>query len=242
MESADLTIMELEPIPTAGLRATATKVQETVLGKRNRIGIGHPLIRSVTNPNEAPLLREQDIAQFPLDAHRFFVIEPMLTLLPDSGCRFRSVDFFVEVSPAQGDLPLVLRLSPEEEITKKSVEASREASAKLGLTDNLLHVLDVGAEESSAHREQWEAISIHLESFGAQMPQAGWRMRVTESRDIPINTRGLQLLCVAPAAGELAVEFRVVAELEILTAVDRWMTMAFRRKNDPEVSLRFAIK
>mgnify|MGYP001821647840 CR=1 FL=1 len=82
MESADLTIMELEPIPTAGLRATATKVQETVLGKRNRIGIGHPLIRSVTNPNEAPLLREQDIAQFPLDAHRFFVIEPMLTLLP----------------------------------------------------------------------------------------------------------------------------------------------------------------
>lgn len=241
MEHDKLAVVELEPIPTADLRATATKTQETAFGKRNRISIGQPLAHRVKNPRQHKLLQAEDLEQFNPDEHEFYVLELSITLLPDKGCRFRSADLLVEVGPQLGDLPLILRLTPESEETRKIVKHSQGQSATVGAQDPVLQLVEIGASESESLDEEWKARLVHLEGFGIRQKQAGWRLRMTESQEIPLNTSGLCLLYVRPASVETIAELRVVAEIDILSHLDKWITLAFRQKGDREVVLKHII-
>ena len=244
MSSDAFSVITLEPIAGSDsvLRRPETKIYETIFGKQNRISIGHPLVTHVHEPSEQCLLQANDIGRFNLANHDFYEVELSLTLMPDKSCRFRSADFMVEFSRSQEELPLFLRLHPEKEMTKRSVQVSTQGSTSIGAKDSVIQVVDVGKSESKSHNEEWEASSLHLESFGVQTKQAGWRLRMTESQEIPLNTRGLRLLCVFPKNAETILYLRTVAEIEILSTLDRWMTLAFKGDNTSEVILKHTIR
>lgn len=232
----ELTFVELEPIPVDGLRATENAVLATALGKLNRVAIGHPLVRRIEQPAIEPLLAPDDLEGFPPEKHTFYELDLSLTLLPDSGCRFRSTDLIVALSAGNADLPLILRLQPNREVTKRAVTVKREQALNLGIDGSLLQV-DLGASGSRTREEAFETMSVHLESFGVRSREAGWRLRLTESQEIPLNTTGLRLVCVLPVGGRSSASLRVVAEIDVLSPLDRWVTWAFRRRDTPNVAL-----
>jgi hypothetical protein len=239
-----LETMEMEPIlASAGtLRKTETGVRETVLGKRNRVSIGQPLATRVTEVAPDNLLRPGDVEHFEPRAHEFHLVELSLTLLPDEGCRFKSTDICVDVGPAEGDLPLVLRLFPAERMSKRTVKRSAELSAKLGVRGKVLHGLEAGLGEKESSGEEFDAFTAELESFGAQTREAGWRMRMTHAREVPLNATGLKLLLVSLRDRPVTVTIKVVAEIEIRSLTDKWLSYAFRQRGQLALSLEHIIE
>jgi hypothetical protein len=236
--------LEMEPIlASAGkLRKTETAMRDTVLGKRNRVSIGHPLATRVAKVAPDNLLRPEDVEHFKLRAHEFNLVELSLTLLPDEGCRFRSADICVDIGPAEGDLPLVLRLFPAQRLSKRTVKRSSELSARLGVKGKTLHGIEAGLGEKESTGEEFDAFTAELESFGAQTREAGWRMQMTQARDVPLNATGLKLLLVRSRNHPVTASIRVAAEIDICSLTDRWLSYAFRQRGPLTLSLEHVIQ
>jgi hypothetical protein len=232
MNDDTFAMFELEPLSTATDRRVETGFHETVLGKRNRISIGHPTVRKLAEPTVDGLLTGADLESFAADAHDFWSVELSLTLLPDKGCRFSSADFSIALNPVNEDLPIVRRLLPDREASRKAVRVERTRDASAGMSENVLQILEVGASTSRSRSEEWEGSLVHLESLGAGTREGGWRFTVTDGTEIPLTTTGLRLLCVLPRGGRTAAKLRLVAGIDIRSAVDRWVTAAFRGKQD----------
>lgn len=230
MNDGTFAIVELEPLSTATDRRAETGFHETVLGKQNRISIGHPTVRKLEEPTSDGLLTGADLESFAAGVHDFWSVELSVTLLPDEGCRFSSADFLVALNPIDENLPIVRRLLPDREASRKTVRVERTRGASAGVSDNVVQLLEVGASASRSRSEEWEGSSVHLESFGAGTREGGWRFTVTDGTEIPLNTTGLRLLCVLPRGARTVATLRLVAGIDIRSAVDRWVTVAFRRK------------
>jgi hypothetical protein len=239
-----LETLEMEPIlASAGrLRKTETAVRETVLGKRNRVSIGQPLATRVAKVAPDNLLRPDDVEYYRPRAHEFNLVELSLTLLPDEGCRFRSADICVDIGPAEDELPLVLRLFPAERMSKRTVKRSSEVSARLGLKGKTLHGIEAGLGEKESTGEEFDAFTAELESFGAQTREAGWRMRMTKARDVPLNATGLKLLLVHLRDRPVTATIRVAAEIDICSLADRWLSYAFKQRGPLALSLEHIIQ
>lgn len=178
------------------------------------------------------LLTEADPVSFPSKDHEFWAVELSLTLLPDEGCRFSSADFLVELSPLDENFPIVRRLVPAREASRKTVRVERKRGASASVNDHVVQVLEVGASASRSHSEEWEGSSVHLESFGAGTLEGGWRFTIIDGTESPLNTTGLRPLCVLPRGESTTATLKVVAGIDVRSAVDRWVTAAFRRKPD----------
>ncbi|MFD9407108.1 hypothetical protein ACFWBN_08825 [Streptomyces sp. NPDC059989] len=239
----------LEPIDQAALRSgEGTAIWETVRGKRNRISIGHAPLADPAgrlDPATATALERA----YPPPAHTLSLLPLSLTLLPDRHCRFVSADLVLtaeegpEEGPednlaeaAQGDLreALFVRLEPSERI--HTIDVTR-AKATLGasLSDPLFSVVSAEltprTEESRLTRTE-----VSLESFGTGTPEAGWRLTATSSRELPLTTDGLLAVLARPRTHSGGVRLNVVAEIEIHTPGDRWLTWIFKRSSPPSVT------
>jgi hypothetical protein len=230
MNDETFAMFELEPLSTATDRRAETSFHETVLGKRNRISIGHPTVSKLEEPTADGLLTGADLESFAADAHDFWSVELSLTLLPDKECRFSSADFSIALNPVNEDLPIVRRLIPDREASRKTVRVERSSDASAGVSENMLQILEVGASTSRSRSEEWEGSLVHLESFGAGTREGGWRFTVADGTEIPLTTTGLRMLCVLPRGWRTAAKLRLVAGIDIRSAVDRWITAAFRGK------------
>jgi hypothetical protein len=123
-EQRDPIILEIEPIdPAQSRRLEDEKLYETACGRKNRMAIGILRARRLMELEEG-FLEARDIASYPPETHAFYALNVALTLLPDRGCRFRSVDFVIDFERGSHDpkWPLVLRLRPEKESTEKIVK------------------------------------------------------------------------------------------------------------------------
>ena len=233
-----LTTIELEPIDPTRLRSTAgSDVWETVKGKRNRIEIGEPYCLQEEKPSEGGMLTSNDLLRFPRNHHAFFRLNLSLTLLPDRQSRFRSVDFFLDFrqTAINRQFPLVLRLKPAEHSSQKVVVDEKQGNRKVSLSDPYFKV--IGSELGTSHvrREEIEQIMVDMESFGATTQQAGWRFRLTDSQEIPINPTGLEALIVLPRDTRGKVQFIIAAEIESLSKLGQWLTWAFKRANESAI-------
>ena len=68
---------------------------------------------------------------------------------------------------------------------------------------------------------------VRLAAFGTGTSTAGWRLRLTGANEIPMSTPGLRMQ-VSPGetvGGEIT--YAVVAQIEVLTPLDRWLTAVF---------------
>lgn len=227
----DFKVLELEPLPTDADRKAATRVYETARGKRNRVSLGHPVVRRLEQPTADGLLTDADLASFRSADHDFWSVELALTLLPDEGCRFSSADFSIKLRPIRDGLPIVRRLYPERETSRKTIRVERSLGTTAGVNDKVTQVLDLGASISRKRTDEWEGAAVHLASFGAGTPDAGWRFTVTDGVDIPLSTIGLRMLCILPQGEAATARAKIVAGIEISNAVDRWITVAFRSKS-----------
>lgn len=206
----------------------------TLMGRPNRIAIGQPRWACEEQPDDDGLLTAGDIENYAQSNHVFYRVDIDLTLLPASNCRFRSADFILKAQSASPPPPLILRLSPSSLESKHVVVREQSIAPKFSLAEPAFKVVNLGVDKISKRREEIERISVSMESFGASTPQAGWRFRLTESKDIPLNTCNLQALTVANPDAANSLVLNVVAEIDIQSGLDRWLTGAFKRDDRAE--------
>src|SRR5262245_45863412 len=133
MNDASPLLLELIPDDPAQYRNLAETDWETLRGKHNRIAIGTPVCIRESVVNKDGLLTEEELRAYQADKHDFYRISLSLTLLPDMKCRFRSVDFLMDLEGLQnsGRIPLFARLQPSEEVSRRAVKIRSSDSAKL---------------------------------------------------------------------------------------------------------------
>lgn len=208
----------LEPIdPTALRAAEGSTVWETVRGKRNRITIGRP--QWMPLDGSVPLaVRDRIQHEYPPDAYTSAVLQLSLTLVPDKDCRFRSADFILTL-----DHGVFLHLEPAVESTTVTVaQKSPHGTFRIA-------VPTAGEVGLDGPRRDTEVVQTEasIEAFGINTPEAGWRLAVTRARSIPLDTTGLRSAIATPTGARVTVN--VVAEIDVRTAADRWLTWAFKR-------------
>jgi len=230
-------MVEMEPMNQKGLRGSESGLK-TVMGKRNRIEIGTPSCLEEKEPIEGGLLTGEDLKQFSAQSHSFYRLILSLTLLPGEGCRFRNADFVIDFSNTVGPLPLILRLKPAESTYRKSVTQENNKDFKVTLPP-LLKIVDAGLGSSSIRREEIEKIMVGMEIFGVRTKQSGWRFKLTDSREIPLTSTDLEALIVMPR--ESRARFQILATIDILSTVDKWLTMGFKGKAESVADLSYNI-
>jgi len=239
-----LTTLELEPIDPTRLRSMeGSDVWKTVKGKRNRIGIGYPRCLREVAPSEDSLLNADDITDFPAGKFAFFHLNLALTLLPDVSCRFRSADFIIDFRDAATNhrLPLILRLRPTERTSHKVVVAEEQDNAKLSLSEPLFKVVGTELGKSHIRREEVERIMVNMQCFGIRTKHAGWRFQLTDSREIPLSSTDLEALIVLAHNTQVTAQFSVVAEIDVLSGLNKWLTWPFKRKNEAVVQSSYKV-
>ena len=217
---------ELEALDPRGYRsAQAEEVWETARRKANRIALGRPRWQRETTPDDDGLLLASDLRHQSSTASAFWLLGLDLTLLPDEGCRFRSAQLSVAFEGA-GELPHVRRLRPTE-VAEEQLAASERSGT---LTISLKTPMGPGAEAGGARGARHEVTQtlVRLASFGAGTQEAGWRLSLTNAREIPLNSTDLEALVVSPTGFEGRVVYTVLAEIEVRSALDRWLTALFR--------------
>jgi hypothetical protein len=217
--------IELEPLDGERLRGwEATEAWETFRGKVNRISIGLPRWQlsghtAHVTPGDRP---------GPADDQRgngtSATMSLDLTLLPDLGCRFTNAELAVRLEPGAGcDQAVLARLEPTE-LADQAVVV-REIGG--GMKASLGQVIDAGVELSRTQRQEVTRTLVRVAAFGAGTSEAGWRLTLTDARDIPLNTMDLTTTIAHPPAWRGTVWFSVVAQIQVRSRTDRWLTAAF---------------
>jgi hypothetical protein len=135
-----------------------------------------------------------------------------------------NAELAVRLEPAPGcDQAVVARLEPAELADQAVI--TREAGG--GVKTSFGQVVDAGVELSGTRREEVTRTLVRLAAFGSGTPQAGWRLTLTNARDIPLGTTDLTATIAYPPAWRGTVWFSVVAQLQVLSHTDRWLTAAF---------------
>jgi hypothetical protein len=232
LENSRALELELEPIdPTVLRSAEGTAVWETVRGKRNRITLGQPRwldpAAAMDWETLAPLTLAYPPAEFSLQ-----LLQLSLTLLPDRDCRFRSADLVLTLDAGDDRESCFAHLEPREETTTLVVRTERPGGhAKLSVMSAVEVGVDTGAE--STESTQSEAA---IEAFGTGSAEAGWRLSMTHGREIPLDTPELRALIARAPRHEGQLAMAAVAEIDVLTQGDRWLTWAFKR-SQPSVDI-----
>lgn len=235
-----MVILDLEPEDPSQVKAFGTTIWETSRGKRNRLAIGQPRCLRERTPSDGGLLKAGDTAVYPSEAHEFYRIELSVTLLPDEGCRFRAADIFLELEqPDSSELPLILRLVPEEVTTQKVVTSTTQQEASLTTSDPVVKVLKGSLGDSHSREEKVEEMEVQLGSFGSQTPEGGWRFQLTAARPIAFSFNALSALIVIPKGRQAVVHFKIVASIEIQSVLDQWLTVLFTNRDRPSASLSY---
>ena len=221
-----LATLELEPIDAGGLRDwRATEAIETFRGKVNRMSIGMPRWRlgadaasAIPDRARPPLPTLPGLAAMTVD----------LTLLPDAGCRFAAAELALELEAADATGQAVVGWLDPQELSDEAVlvrEKSGALKASLGTT--LSPIVAAEAGRSGVVRDEVTRTLVRLAAFGTGTSHAGWRLTLTEAREIPLDTSGLTALISHPPDWNGAIRFAVVAQIQVRSRTDRWLTAAF---------------
>jgi hypothetical protein len=226
-EEPFLTI-ELEPIDPSMLRATeGTSVWETVRGKRNRITIGRPRWLDPAEVLDADILAKLR-RENQLNEQAAKVMRLSLTLLPDPQCRFRSADLILTLAGGAS----FVHLEPREQLSSLAVTTTR-AGAHAKFT--VLSFGEVGVH-SGTRATNLTRSEATIEAFGTGSAEAGWRLSTVSTRDIPLESPDLSAVVVQQDRLAGSVQIGAVAEINVLTVGDKWLTWAFKRAR-PEAAL-----
>lgn len=217
MSTVDDVEIPLEPIDPSTLRAAnGTAVWETVRGRRNRVTIGSHRWRPVDA--DAPV-RSRLAVDHQLELAE---LELSLTLLPDIDCRFRSADLVMSLTAPGAEF---VELRPQS-IASSSERTTARPQAGVGI-----NVFGLGEAKltSPAASVRYTEVESTLEAFGLNSGEAGWRLRAVRGQEIPLSMPGLVATVAFRREATGSVVLNVVAEIDIRTAADRWLTWAFQR-------------
>jgi hypothetical protein len=229
MDNAEASLLiELEPIdPTLLRSAEGTGVWETIRGKRNRITIGQPRWFDPVDILEAGTLAKLR-REYRMDDQAAKVLRLSLTLVPDPQCRFRSADLVLALT----DGATFVHLDPREQLSNITLKTSRPG-AHASLT--ILSLAEIGVE-SGTHSTDLTKSEATIEAFGTGSSEAGWRLSMVSTRDIPLESPDLSAVIVRRDKMAGSVQISVVAEIDVLTMGDKWLTWAFKQAR-PEAAL-----
>jgi hypothetical protein len=223
VDDAGLDEIQLEPINPTTLRATeGSSIWETVRGKRNRIAIGRPHWSALDDALEDPAARTSLLRRFPPDQYAVTALQMSLTLVPDRDCRFRTADLVLTLD---SDDCLFVHLEPLLESTTVTVtRQGAQGSLKFGIPAAGELTVNSGKRGEEVSRSE-----AAIEAFGIGTSEAGWRLAVTSARAMPLDRAGLRSVIAGPPARSAKLTVSAVAEIDIHTVGDRWLTWAFKR-------------
>jgi hypothetical protein len=209
--------------------AQAEETWQTARRKSNRIALGRPRWRHETAPSSDGMLTASDLQHDSPDSANFWAVSLDLTLLPDNGCRFRSAQLSLTFEGAP-EIPNVRRLRPTETSEQQAVTTKSSGALHVSVKGLPYTGAELGVDHTDTH-EVTQTL-VRLASFGASTHQAGWRLQLTNAREIPLNSTDLDALIVSPKGFTGQVVYSVIAEIEIRTIADRWLTAIFGPKRD----------
>ncbi|MFI6492076.1 hypothetical protein [Streptomyces sp. NPDC050564] len=235
-DEVPFTTFELEPLDLGEKRSwRAEEVWRTARNKTNRIALGRPSWHTATSPDDPELsLVPEELRDALRSATRgdeqLWALGLDLTLLPDEGCRFVSAQLslgFAGGEASDGALPLVRRLRPAELREQELHVQERTVGLEVSASAPVVNVVGGGANAGRTRRTETNRTLVYLSGFGAGTAEAGWRFRLTNAREIPLNATDLQAFVVADRGFRGQIVYSVVARIEIRSTVDRWLTAVF---------------
>jgi hypothetical protein len=214
-------------------RSLAEKDIDTFQAKKNKVIIASPICTEIIANDSEGSLTVEIASAYP--GYSFYKLLLSLTLLPDTDCRFSSVDFMLELLPKNtGDKqPLFILLQPESLQSEIAVTISSTTSGKIGVNDNALKILSTEVSGTDFKEQKFERMESKLSSFGKRSNKAGWRFTLTNAADIPISSPDLYVVVAVPQNKKASVGVRVTANIKILDATDNFLSMLFLRKPSP---------
>lgn len=237
----NLQVFELEIDDEKKYRSLAEANWDTYKRKNNKIIISTPLCVKEKEVTPGGLLTGEMIQAYP--GYEFYKLQILLTLLPDLDCRFRSVDFILELSlnGVTDKKPLFLALDPLSLSSKKIVKISNTETAKMGISDKIFKVLSAEVGGTEMKEEQYDKFESNISSFGKLSQKAGWRFAMTDSQEIAISSPDLKVLVAVPSGQKVNVSVKLVAEIDIKKDWDKFLSLLFLRTPPPKVSVDFQI-
>jgi hypothetical protein len=244
--SASAWVIKLEPIEVGPDKAAGEDqgTIETFLGRQNRIQLGKPRYRTYV----AELLEQG--SQIPADIERqvrdgFDIqhVTTSLTLLPDRGCAFVSVDFSIELltAPREGQdvprqRPIVREIKPHEVVYESAVRETSKTGYEVGgqAEGGVGKLLAKLTGENSFQRDGKQYVRA-LYGYGVNFSEAGWRLAATAERELAGDFQNLELIVQVPTGARLHGRFHVAAEVAVEVAADRWLTRVFGPSQDDTV-------
>ncbi|MCZ7568836.1 MAG: hypothetical protein M5U01_09645 [Ardenticatenaceae bacterium] len=234
----DALIVDLEPIDLGEVKALGEDqgVIETFLGKRNRILLGRPRAKNylaglLAQSSELPAEVEAQVRK----GYDFQHVITNLSLLPDRGCAFLSVDFSVELFasvPARdepsGERPIVFDVRPRQVVRElKYRQSTRQGYEAGGGIQGGLGTLSAKVSQEHAYEQDGVWYVKELYSYGLNFSEAGWRMSAHPDWMLSGDVSDLELVVQYPQGARLQGRFHVAAEVAVEVALDRWLTAAF---------------
>ncbi len=238
-------IIELEPIDLEEVKGAGEDqgMVATFLGKKNRILLGEPRHRSYLAGLLAKGERLPDEVENQVrNGFDYHQVTTSLTLLPDRGCSFLSVDFSIELFAVQpnGQItpkrPVVYRVRPDPVVRELKYKQTSKLGAELGgeLQGGLGKLLaKVSEEESFEQNGAWYIKELY--GYGENFSEAGWRLTGHPDWELSGDVNDLELVVRSPQGARLQGRFYVAAEIAIERTLDRWLTAAFGPRRGDEV-------
>lgn len=214
----------------------------TVLSKHSKIRLGAPKCTDWLADLAALGPLPDDVRLRAQAGYAFRHVRPTLTLLPDRGCLFTSAELSIELDalPAghgkaggPSAKPLAYDVLPHEVLykiqEKNSTRTSFEGSSELGKGPAKLIAKII--RETTVERDG-ERFVRELYGYGANFREVGWRLQAGGRLPLAGDITDLEFTAQVPSGNSLTGRFRIVAEIAIQTAVDRWLTRVFGAAHD----------
>ena len=214
-------------------------VVQTFLGKQNRILLGKPRFGKYVKKEMEVLGRLSQDQNFAVASDcELQQVATNLILLPDTNCTFLSVDFSIELmqehdKQEQLDPPIVHAIVPDQVVREVDYKVTKKTGAEVGgeITGGLAKVMAKFTQEDTVEKNGVRMIKEIL-GYGVNFSEGGWRFRANAENELVGDTGMLQLLVEMRKGAQLQGRFRVVAEVAVEFAVDRWLTGAFAPRDE----------
>ena len=228
----------LQPLDSNAINKGPGEDQATIrtfMGKQNRILLGKPRSRNYIASllEESPQLPDE-IESLASKGYEFQHITTNLSLLPDKGCAFVSVDFSIELlaedkaGAVYAERPIVYEISPNEVVREVKYKEAGKLSAEVGgeIQSGIAKVLSKISQEESFEQDG-VLIFKEIYGYGVNFSEAGWRFRAHQGKELSGDTDRLELIVQFTHDTRLMGRFHVAAEVAVEVSLDNWLTTVF---------------
>jgi hypothetical protein len=203
----------------------------TAFGKKNRVIIGAPVLRSFEPKSFGLTAKEAD--HYRRNGLALATVATTVSFVPDFGCKFVAADISLSFSTdPRSDTataaPTVVNIHPRESVRQDTYKSQRKVSAKLKGSASAGFAKLLGElNESRSFQVNGKTMIKNVYAFGLNGGEAGWRFQASLGHELAGIYEDLALAVRRPVDTRLFGEVKLAAEIAVEGMLDRWVTVAF---------------